>query len=99
MRASWPSRRSWRARWRTWSLTPPAVAKSYGETRPTLIARSLGRTCPDPVRNMPLLGVPSNEALDDLQELLGDAYLVCLPVACVLRDDMRRRLRHEGVVR
>src|SRR2546426_218191 len=38
MRASWPSRRSWRARWRTWSFTPPGDAKSYGETSPILMS-------------------------------------------------------------
>src|SRR5580704_990785 len=99
MRASWPSRRSCRARWRTWSLTPPAVAKSYGDTRPTLIARALGRSRPDAMRDVPLLRVPSNEALDVPQELLRNAYLVGLAVARVFRDHMRGGLRHERVVR
>ena len=48
---------------------------------------------------MPLLGVPSNEALDVFQELLGDPYLVCSPVAGALRNDVRRRFCDEGVVR
>src|SRR5579864_2688773 len=53
MRASWPSWRRRRARWRTWSLTPPGDAKSYGETSPTLIWIPRAASRPDLLRPSP----------------------------------------------
>src|SRR5215471_14374977 len=45
MVTSWSRARSWSARWRTCSLTPPGCTKSYGETRQSL---SLEVTAPPP---------------------------------------------------
>src|SRR5690348_4715329 len=96
MRVSWP--RFWRctARWRIWSLTPPAVAKSYGDTSPTFMA--LRRPCPDPMGHMPLLGVGLNELLDAAQHPLRCAHLVGARIACRFRVDQRRALGHVGIV-
>src|SRR4029077_863997 len=97
MRDSWPILWSWRARWRTWSVTPPGEAKSYGETRPTFIDSR--PSLPDPMRDMPLLRVPSDEILDRPEQRLRNAKLVGLDVARRLGDHQRRSLRHVGVVR
>src|SRR5882672_10424298 len=98
MRASWPSWRSRTARWRTWSLTPPGDAKSYGETRPTFMPRPSWRAGPDPMRNMPLLRVLPDELLDAAQELLGGPHLVGTRIACRLREHHRRCLGHVRIV-
>src|SRR5207249_4039609 len=53
MRASWPSWRSRTARRRTWSLTPPGDAKSYGETRPTFMEKPHAARRPASLRPPP----------------------------------------------
>src|SRR5690348_15235349 len=101
MRVSWPDFCSWTARWRTWSLTPPAVAKSYGETRPTFIpcAFSSWRSRPDAMRHVPLLGMAPDELLDPAQQLPGCAHLVRPRVPGRLREHQRRAFGHVGIVR
>src|SRR5437879_8824002 len=99
MRASWPSCRSRTARLRTWSLTPPGDAKSYGETSPTLMARSSRRARPDPMRHVPLLGVALDEPFDAPQKLFGRAHLVGPRVAGRLRVDQGGPLCHIRIVR
>src|SRR2546425_3534046 len=94
MRASWPSCRSRTARRRTWSVTPPGDAKSYGETSPTFMdARAFSWAAfPDPVRDVPLLRMTADELLDLAQQLLGDAELVRIVVSGPLGDDERGAL-------
>src|SRR5690242_21655264 len=96
MRVSWPS--PWRrtARFRTWSLTPPGDAKSYGETSPILIS---SRPRPDSMRNVPLLRVPLDEPLDVVQQLLGRAHLVGPHVAGRPGDHQRRAFDLKRIVR
>src|SRR5215831_4404212 len=95
MRVSWPSAWSRMARWRTWSLTPPGEAKSYGETSPTLMSRC---SRPDPVRHMPILGVPPDEVLDAAQKLRGRVHLVCPDVARGVSEHHRGAFDLERVV-
>src|SRR5437868_7790616 len=99
MRLSCPSSCSRTARLRTWSLTPPGDAKSYGETSPILMPRSARRAGPDPMRNEPLLGMALDEALDAAQQLLCRADLVGARVAGRLGVDQGRALRHVRIVR
>src|SRR5713101_3429714 len=89
--AWWPRLVSSFARYRTWSVTPPGDAKSYGETSPTFMSapNGLWTAFPDPVRDVPLLGIAADELLDLAQQLLGDAQLVRLVVAGPLGDDQR----------
>src|SRR2546430_16409746 len=67
----------------------PAAAGGWGPSR---------RTRPDPMRNVPLLGVLLDKSLDATQELLGRAYLVGAGVARRLRVDQRRALGHVRIV-
>src|SRR2546422_6852489 len=99
MRASWPSCRSRTARRRTWSFTPPGDAKSYGETRPTFMVSRSRCARPDAMRDVPLLRMLPDEALDLAQELLRGAHLVGAWVACRLREHVRRSLGHVRIVR
>src|SRR5256885_15142197 len=99
MRLSWPSSCSRTARFRTWSLTPPGDAKSYGETSPILTGGPSRRACPDAMRDVPLLGVTLNEALDAAQKLLCRADLVGARIAGRLGVDQRRPFRHARIAR
>src|SRR5689334_18915474 len=86
-----------RARWRTWSVTPPGDAKSYGETSPTFIgSRS---PFPDSMGYVPLLRVFLDEALDVAQELHRDPSLLLLFVRGRVGHHERQALGHVAVVR